>query len=62
MFQSKYSINIDQIDHIMKNIIQEYWGTKTKDKVKLYQSTFLRYNSFEQTLFMATHLIGAELK
>ena len=62
MFQSKYSINIDQIDHIMKNIIQEYWGTKTKDKVKLYQSTFLRYNSFEQTLFMGTPVIGADMK
>ena len=29
MIQSKYGISIDQIDHIMKNIIQEYWGKKT---------------------------------
>ena len=34
IIQGKYGINIDQTYHIMKNIIQEYWGTKTKDEVK----------------------------
>ena len=26
--KSKYGISIDQTDHIMKNTIQKYWGTK----------------------------------
>ena len=34
IFQNKYGISIDQIDHTMENIIQEYWGTKTKYEVK----------------------------
>ena len=38
--QSKYGISIDQKYYIMKNIIQEYWGTKTKDKVKSQKSLF----------------------
>ena len=46
----------------MKNIIQEYWGTKTKDKVKFQQSPFPTDSSFEKKLFMATPLIVAELK
>ena len=57
MIQSKYGISIDQIDHIMKNIIQEYWGTK-KDEVKLHKSPFQVDTSFENTLFMATSFIG----
>ena len=28
IIKSKYVISIDQTDHIMKNIIQEYWGKK----------------------------------
>ena len=46
----------------MKNIIQEYWGTKTKDEVKFQQSPFPIDTSFEQTLFVATPLIVSELK
>ena len=34
IIQIKYGISIDQKDHIMKNLIQEYRGTKTKDEVK----------------------------
>ena len=30
IIQSKYDISVDQTYHIMKNIIQEYWGTKMK--------------------------------
>ena len=37
IIQSKYGINIYQTDHIMKNIIQGYWGTKNKYKVKFQQ-------------------------
>ena len=46
----------------MKNIIQEYWGTKTKDEVKFQQSPFQTDISIEQTLFMDTPLIKSELK
>ena len=62
MIQSKYGISIDQTDHIMKNIIQEYWGTKTKDKVKFQQSPFPVYTYFEHTLFIDTPIIVEELK
>ena len=41
--QGKYGISIDQKNHIMKNIIQEYWGTKIKDEVKFQQSPFPIY-------------------
>ena len=34
IIQSGYVISIDQIDHITKNIIQEYWGTKRKYGMK----------------------------
>ena len=40
IIQSEYGISIDQTYHIMKDIIQEYWGTKTKDEVKFQQSPF----------------------
>ena len=40
LIQSKYGISIDQIDHITKNIIQEYWVTNKKDNVKFQQSPF----------------------
>ena len=30
IIQSKYGISINQTDHIIKNIIQEYWGTKNR--------------------------------
>ena len=46
----------------MKNTIQEYWVTKTKDEVKFQQSPFPTDTSFEQTLFTTTPLIGAEMK
>ena len=46
----------------MKNIIQEYWGTKTKDEVKFHKSSFPVDIYFEKTLFMAKPLIGEDLK
>ena len=46
----------------MKNIIQGYWGTKTKNEVKFQQSPFPVDTSFENTLIVATPLIGEELK
>ena len=42
----------------MKNIIQEYWGTKTQDEVKFHHSLFPIDTSFKQKLFMDTPLIG----
>ena len=46
----------------MKNAIQEYWETKTKDEVKFLQSPFTVDISFEHKLFMYTYVIGKELK
>ena len=46
----------------MKNTIQEYWGTKTKDEVKFQLSLFTVDNFFDHTLFVATPIIGEELK
>ena len=40
MIRSKYGISIDQTDNTMKTIIQAYWVTNTKDKVKLQQRPF----------------------
>ena len=57
IIQSKYGISIDQTYHIMKNIIQGYWGTKTKYEVKFQKSPFPVDTSFEKTLFVATYLI-----
>ena len=34
IIQSEYEISIDQIDNIIKRIIQEYWLTTTKYEVK----------------------------
>ena len=62
LIQSKYGISIDQIDHITKKIIQEYWVTNKKDNVKFQQSPFPVDASFEKTLFVTTTLIGEELK
>ena len=62
MVQYKYGISIDQTDHIMKNIIQEYWGTKKKYEVILQKSPFPVDKSFENTLYMDTPIIGEELK
>ena len=62
ILQSKYGISIEQTYHIMKNIIQEYWGGETKDEVKFQKSPFPVDISFEHTLFMATPIIGEELK
>ena len=58
IIKSKYGISIDHTDYIMKNIIQEYWGTKTKYELKLQQSPFTVDTSFENELFMATPIIG----
>ena len=41
----------------MKNIIQEYWGKNFEVKYQKY--TFPIDTLFEQTLFMATTIIGA---
>ena len=49
IIQGKYGISIDQIDHIIKNTIQEYWVTKTKDDANFQQSPFPLDNSFEHT-------------
>ena len=46
----------------MKNIIKEYWGTKTKDQTNYYKLPFTVDASFEKTLFMDTPLIGEYLK
>ena len=46
----------------MKKIIQEYWLTNTKDEVKFQRSPFLVDTLFEKTLFMATPIIGEEMK
>ena len=62
IIQSKYGISIDQTDLSIKNIIQEYWVTKTKDEVRYWQSPVTVYTSFENTLFTYTPLIGEEMK
>ena len=62
MIQSKYGISIEQTDHIMKNIIQEYWVTKTKYEVKFQKSPFPVDTYFEHTLLMDSPIIGEELK
>ena len=46
----------------MKNIIQEYWRTKTKYEVKFQKSKFPVDTSLKNTLFMAKTLIVEELK
>ena len=46
----------------MKNNIQEYWVTKTKDEVKYQQSPFTVETYLENTLFVATPIIGKYLK
>ena len=62
MIQSKYGISIEQTDHIIKNIIQEYWLTKTKYEVKFQKSPFPVDTYFEHALFMDSPIIGEELK
>ena len=51
MIQSEHRISIDQTDHIINNIIQEYWGTKTNYEVKFQRSYFPVGTSFEKELF-----------
>ena len=46
----------------MKNIIQEYWGTKTKYEGKFQQSPFSVHTSIESILFVDTPLIGEDMK
>ena len=60
MIQSRYGISIDQIDHIMKKLFKNI--EKKKNEVKFQQSPFPVDTYFEKTLFMATPLIGEELK
>ena len=43
---------------MMKNMIQEYWATKTKDEVKFQQSQFTVDTSFENIIFVDTPLVG----
>ena len=62
IIQSKYGISIDQTDHIMKNIIQEYWGTNKKYEVTFQLSPFTVDTSFKNTLFVDTPLIVDGLK
>ena len=50
-------MRIDQTYHIIKNIIQLYWVTNTKEEVKFQKSHFPVDASFEKDLFMATQLI-----
>ena len=40
IIHGEHGISIDQIDHIINNIIQEYWVTKTKYEVKFQKSPF----------------------
>ena len=60
--QSEYGISIDQTDHIIKNAIQGYWGTKTEYKVKFQNPPLTVDTSFENILFMETPLIGEDMK
>ena len=46
----------------MKNIIQKYWGTKTKYEVKFQQLPFPVDTYFEKTIFVAIPIIGEDLK
>ena len=41
IIQGEYGINIDQTDHIIKNIIQAFWLTKTKEDIN-FQKSMLR--------------------
>ena len=52
IIQIEYAISIDQTEHIIKNIIQEYWVTNTKVEVKFHNSPFLVDTSFEYILFI----------
>ena len=62
MIRNEYVIIIDQTDYIMKNIIQEYWGKKTKDEIKFQKSPFPLDKYFKKLLFMATPFIWEQLK
>ena len=62
MIQSEYVISIYHTYHIIKSIIQEYWGTKKKDEVEFQKPTFPVENYLEKILFMATPLIVEDLK
>ena len=53
----EYVSIIYQADHIIKNIIQEYWRTKKKDELKFQKLSFPVETSFEKELFVATALI-----
>ena len=48
IIQSEHDIIIYQKDHIIKNIIQEYWRTKTKDEVKFHNSPLPLDTSLEK--------------
>ena len=40
IIQSEYGISIDQTDHIIKRIIQEYWVTNTRYEVRFQKPHF----------------------
>ena len=40
IIQIKYGIGSDQKYYIIKNIIQEYWQTNTKEEIKSQKSPF----------------------
>ena len=58
IIQIEYGISIDQTNHIIKNIIQGYWVTKTKYEVNFQKSPFPVDTYFENIIFMATTLFG----
>ena len=43
-------------------MIQQYWGSNTKYEAKFQKLPFPVEISFKKLLFMATHIIGEELK
>eukprot|EP00957_Ditylum_brightwellii_P082201 6250448-Ditylum_brightwellii.AAC.1 len=56
---SPYGINWDITDHIIKNVLQDYWGST---KAPYQQSPFPFKNIFEFELFIAPPLVGKDLK
>ena len=62
MIQCEHGISIYQKYHIIKKIIQEYWGTKTKDEVKFQKELFTVDTYYKKKIFMNTPLIEEEVK
>ena len=56
---SPYGISLDITDHIIRNVLHEYWNNRRPP----YQSSpFPLKNTFEHELFTAPPLIGKDLK